>query len=143
MIANRQKVFVQAQLDAVEAAARAVLQEALQCRHMISRRIKPRQARICELRDPDQKGVPSHGVTDQPGGGAVRKRSAAFTSSGRLIFFGSNSKLNSPSLVLISTLVPAGWRDRTVCRAWETALSTAGAIESANPPSASTSAPFA
>src|SRR6266446_2109112 len=136
-------IFVHAELDGVETAARAILKDAAQCDHVVGRRIESRQALVGEFRHPDQEGVPGHGALVYAGGGAVRKRSAAFTNSRRLIFFGSNSKLNSPSLVLIDTFVPAGWREGTVCRAWKTAFSTSGTSETANPPSASTNAPLA
>src|ERR1700746_214135 len=99
MIAYCQEIFVHAELDAVEAPPGAILQDAAQCDHIVGRRVEPRQALIGELRHPDQEGVPGHSATGYAGGGAMRKRSAAFTNSRRLIFFGSNSKLNSPSLV--------------------------------------------
>ena len=63
MIAYRQNIFVHAQLDAVEIAARAILQDAAQRDHVICRRIEARQALIGELRHSDQKGVPGHNST--------------------------------------------------------------------------------
>jgi hypothetical protein len=80
-IAHGQKIFVQAQLDTVEIAARGILQDAAQRDHIIGRRIEPRQALVSELRHSDQKGVPGHNSANQAGGADAPRRSAALTDS--------------------------------------------------------------
>jgi hypothetical protein len=63
MIAHRQKILVKAELNTVEIAKRAILQDAAQRDHVIGRRVEPRQALVGELRHSDQKGVPGHDST--------------------------------------------------------------------------------
>jgi len=53
VIAHRHKVVVDAELDVVKVAARAILKDATQCNHVVGRRIEPRQALIRKIRHPD------------------------------------------------------------------------------------------
>ena len=63
MIAHRQKILVKAELNTVEIAKRAILQDAAERDHVIGGRVEPRQALVSELRHSDQKGVPGHNST--------------------------------------------------------------------------------
>src|SRR5262249_6285811 len=89
------KSFIPAELDAVKAASRAVLEKTLQPAHVVDRRT-PNACRRIRITRSAERGVP---WLSCQGGTAARNRSAAATKSCKLTVFGSNSKLNFPSLV--------------------------------------------